>query len=191
MGNPEISYIHHIDDSRRPPTPEVGDQGKNAEGVVLDFFSEKIPRMKMRRATPEEDSGFGKAIDAVGYLDNKPALGLQITTATDSVARQKKLGELQDRPFLRLSEMNPQKDPAIPRAIAFLEAQEVAGYLNDRDFSKHPGLMKQILESTVSSLRFDLTQTKNPQEIERLQGLIQFLETERQNIEGRATTGVH
>ena len=58
-------------------------------------------------------------------------------------------------------------------------------------FSKHPGLMQQILESTVSSLRFDLTQTKNLQEIERLQGLIQFLEIEKQNIEGRATTGVH
>jgi hypothetical protein len=190
MGNPEMSYIHHLDREKIPPpeSRDVGDQGKKAEDVVIEFLKARFPNMEVRHATPEEDEGnrgdigTKKIIDAVAYLENKPALGLQITTATDSVARRKKLQELQDMPFLRLKEMKP-RDKAIPRSITFVEAEQVLSYVQDHNFEQHPKLSMQILESNINSLKFDLLKTKNPEEINRLQDLVAMFEAAKQEIE--------
>jgi hypothetical protein len=190
MGNPEMGWISHIDRERHLPPSEMGDLGKPAEGIVIDFIKSRFPRMQVRPATKEEDSGYGKIIDAVAYMDGRPIMGLQITTATDSVARNKKMEELKNKPFIRLPEMDPKLDSAIPRTITFLEAKEVAAYIRRPDFNSHPSLAKQILESNINSLKFDSLQTKNGEEILRLNRLIIMLEAElqRSNAEGRSKT---
>jgi hypothetical protein len=173
MRTQEEHLIGQID-AQKAPSLEIGDQGKAAEEVVIEFFK-SIPKMDIRPATPAEDSGRKQivkdlAIDAVGYLDGEPAIGLQVTTATDSLARNKKKAELLDRPFLRLSEMGS-SGTAIPRALVFLDAAEVKAFMGDRDMSQHPKLTQQIRESTINSLKLDLMKTKNPRE----QALIETL----------------
>lgn len=143
--------------------------------------------MEVRQATPEEDAGdtgftSGKIIDAVAYLDHKPALALQITSTVDKGQRLKKMEELRSRPFLRLAEMKPQ-DPSIPRVLVYVEAKDIIELTSDFDFSKPNQVGKQILESTISSLEFDLLNTKNPEEIKRLGLLLQMLRDKKDKSE--------
>jgi hypothetical protein len=193
MKSPEERYVKNIDTAKAPPL-EVGDQEKNAEQAVMNFF-ESIPGMEMRFATSEEDSGKSqivkdKAIDMVGYMGGKPAIGLQITTATDSVVRHRKTADLLDRPFIRLPEMNS-SDTAIPRSLVFIDAAEVSAFLHDRDLGKHPKLIKQIIESNLSSLKLDLMKTQNPKEQELIQKLVSFFEESRLAFERKADTTIH
>ncbi len=176
-GNIENSYIRNIDNNSNPAeSNEVGDIGFEAENAVVDLFQHEIPDLDARHTTPEEDRGFtgfdsGKTIDSVIYYESKPAAGLQITTATDSKARLKKLEELKAKPFLRLQEMKP-NDISIPRVLVFVEAKEVASYLKDKDWAKHPKLLTQILGSFENSLKFSLLQTKNPKEQQLINGIL-------------------
>ncbi len=173
---------------------EIGDQGRNAEKVVIKFF-ELFPGMKVRPATPLEDSGRNQivkdsAIDIVGYMEGLPAIGLQITTATDSAARLNKTADLLNRPFIRLPEMIP-SDTAIPRSLVFIDAAEVSGFLADHDISKHPKLIKQIIESNLSSLKLDLMKTKNPKEQDLIQKLLAFFEKSKILYEEKQTGTIH
>ena len=109
MSTQESRLIRHID---RPPAPKKDsadflDVGFEAEQTVLDFFGKIEPNLRVRKATKEEDRGptgmdKGKIIDAVVYKkgDNQhPWLGIQITSAKDSVVRAKKMRELKTLPF--------------------------------------------------------------------------------------------
>lgn len=163
----EERYIRQIDSVKIPPFEKVSDQGLPAQEAVLEFFK-TLPGITIRLSTPAEDSGLeqiGKdpAIDAVGYMKGKPVFVLQITTATDSKVRKDKEKDRLSRPFVRLPEMN-KTDPAIPRLLIFVEAEEVAKFMRDRDFSKHPKLMKQIIDSFMINLKLSLLQTKLPKE---------------------------
>jgi len=179
----ENRYINDLDYQKANINPEIGDQGHAAEEVVAEFFR-SVPGMKVRPATEEEDSGKSqivkdKAIDAVGYFEGKPALGLQITTATDSKVRDQKKTDLLNRPFIRLPEMNP-SDTSMPRTLIFVDAKEIKGFLEDRNFANHPKLTEQIIEGNINSLRLDLMKTQNPKEIELINKLlILFAETKR------------
>src|SRR3989338_8649124 len=107
MKSPENRYIKNLDEQKAHLNPEIGDQGKEAEKAVDEMLPFLIPELKLRPATSLEDSGKDqivkdKAIDRVGYLGERPAIGLQITTATDSAIRSSKSQDLLSRPFIRL-----------------------------------------------------------------------------------------
>jgi hypothetical protein len=184
--SPESSHINHTDHDKGMPlneSKEAGNIGFEAEEAVMDYFSKEFPEFMVRPATPEEDRGqdgisSGKQIDSVLYLGEQPSAGLQITTATDSKVRLKKMTELKNRPFVRLREMNLQ-DTSIPKAIIFVEAGDVRSYMEDRNLSKHPGLTNQILDSFENSLKFDLLQTKNPKEQKKIAEILSLLKIQR------------
>jgi hypothetical protein len=180
----EQRYIHNLDyQKHHPELEEVGDQGRAAEEAVIEFFK-SIPGMDIRTATAEEDSGAlqivkDKAIDAVGYLEGKPSLGLQITTSTDNKTRDQKKADLLNRPFIRLPEMKS-ADVSMPRSLVFVDAKEVKEFFKDRNFDNHPKLTQQIIESNINSLRLSLLKTKNPKEIALINKLLAlFTETKK------------
>ena len=191
MGNIESGNFHHLID--REQKPELTGQGKMAENVVIEFFKMNFPSMQVRKATAKEDAGqvgFGpaKTVDAVAYLDQKPAMALQVTSSTGEQFeeyRKKKLMELKNKPFLRLEEMSSH-DVAIPRALVFVEPNELKKFIADHDFAKHPNLGKTILDSTLNSLKFDLLQTKNPKEIDRLRQLISLIDEQKMILDKKA-----
>ena len=78
--------------------------------------------------------------------------------------------------------MKPQ-DPSIPRVLVYVEAKDIIELTSDFDFSKPNQVGKQILESTISSLEFDLLNTKNPEEIKRLGLLLQMLRDKKDKSE--------
>ncbi len=175
----ENRYIESVDSSSIP------EQGLGAEDVVVDFFR-AFPNLDIRYATPLEDSGLkqivqDKQLDAIVYREGHPAMGLQISTTASSKVKSEKLRQIQERPFVRLDEMKA-SDMAIPRALIFLDAGEVKGYRSDHDFDKHPKLKNQILDGAINSLRFDISQTKNPSEKAALESLILMLEQEQKKV---------
>lgn len=188
MGNPEAGYINRIDRERQSKSPpEHEGRGKDAEGLVIEFLQTQFPTMRLRAATPEEDAGnrganVGKRIDAVAYLEGKPALGLQITTSMMEGIRKKKIREIQDHPFIRLAEMRT-GDIAIPRAIIFADIDEVEGLMEDHDFEKHVKFAQGVLEGISISLQYVLKQTKNPNEVEKLNELIGLFEKEKSKFQ--------
>lgn len=176
MENIEDKYVKKLDKQKTPPDPEIRDQGKAAERVVIELIQQIIPGLVVREATSQEDSGRAQitkdpAIDAVGYLSGHPAIGIQITTAIDSKVRSNKTGDLINRPFMRLPEMTT-NDMSIPRSLVFVEAAEVKAFLSDPDITKHPKLARQITESNIASLKIDLMKTKNPKEQELINNLL-------------------
>ncbi len=194
MRNTEERYVKNIDTHKAPPVIEIGDQGRNAEEAVIKFF-EIFPGMKVRLATPLEDSGRTQivkdsAIDIVGYLEGLPAIGLQITTTTDSATRHSKTADLLNRPFIRLPEM-VSSDTAIPRSLVFIDAAEVSAFLADHDISKHPKLIRQIIESNLSSLKLDLMKTVNPKEQDLIQKLLAFFEKSKVPFEEKHANTIH
>lgn len=179
--NLESSYISRLDNAKTP-RPEIGDQGSNAEQAVVNFLNAQAG-IETRLSSSEEDSGKSdigprQILDAISYIDGKPVLGLQITTATDSVARAKKLKEISDRPYLRLPEMG-NNELAIPRVLVYVDANKVKSLQEDKDILKHPDLALQIIDSIVKSLQFDLNQTKNMQEASATKKLIEMMTAER------------
>ena len=180
MKSPENRYIKNLDEQKAHLNPEIGDQGKEAEKAVDEMLPFLIPELKLRPATSLEDSGKDqivkdKAIDRVGYLGERPAIGLQITTATDSAIRSSKSQDLLSRPFIRLDEMTA-ADTAIPRALVFLDAEEVKSFSIDHDISKHIKLASQIIEGISNSLKLDLMKTKNPKEQDGINELLRRLD---------------
>jgi len=162
----EERYISNIDRPKIDRDPS--ESGLEIEGIVVDFFNDS--GYETRFSTKAEDSGkvdIGprQIIDAVTYLEGKPVMGLQITTAKSKEIRAKKLAEMAQKPFIRLEEMKPQ-EPAIPRVLIYLDPNKGDNAL-------------QILDSAITSLKFDLTQTKNPQEQKAVQQLIQNLTREK------------
>lgn len=168
----EERYISHID-RERLPSSDFEAQGREAEKVVIEFLRKQFPNMTVRPATPKEDEGvrigdIGKKItgDAVVSLEKKPVIVTQITSAKDKGVREEKLRLLHQDPFPRIPGMNPH-DPSPARTVTFVD-------LNADQAEQ----ARQILESNLNSLRFDLTQTKNPAEIKRLDNLISMFEAE-------------
>lgn len=180
MGNIEKQYVKNLDAQKTSPNQEVGDQGKAAEKAVADFLR-SVVGMETRPATKVEDSGLqqivkDKAIDIVGYLEGRPAIGIQITTATDSKVRSNKTNDLINRPFIRLFEMTS-SDVAIPRSLVFVDAVEIKSFLFDQDITKHPKLARQIIEGNIASLKIDLMKTKNPKEQDLVNKQLALFET--------------
>lgn len=156
--------------------------GLMAEDVIIDFFNEKFPgQISVRPATHEEDSGHehateSKQIDAVAYNNNGiPIMCIQITTATDSVVRMKKMQQLINKPFVRLDEMKS-NDKAIPKVLVYVDASEVDSFLSDHDFLKHPKIADQVLESAIQCLKFVSTKTKIKDEQQRIKDLMDILD---------------
>ena len=184
MRDIESRYIEQIDKAK------FAGQGKASEEIVINFFRRSFPNMEVRQATAKEDAGqdkSGKMIDAVVYMDQKPALALQITSTVDRDQRIKKQQEMMLQPFLRLEEMKP-LDPAIPRVLIYVDARDVKAYSENKDLTRLAKLGESILESTLLSLRFDLTQTKNPKETERLRQLLGMID-EHKRILGEKEKG--
>lgn len=183
---PERGYIEQLDRENA-----VTGQGRAAEEVVIDFFKRNFPNMTVRPATPREDSGFAgqgvgsKMIDAVVYARERnrliPAMALQVTTNTSRWGIEKKMEEMKDMPFVRLPEMKSD-DVAIPRALIFLKPAQVQAFTEDRDFTRHQGLVLQILQSAIRSLEFDLARTQLDREKFHIQSLLATLEQEKQKV---------
>ena len=176
MSSTEDSIIRRIDQQRSGISQaEMIEHGRKAEKIITQFLG-TISGLEVRPATKIEDSGKlgivkDLAIDAVGYIDGKPAIGFQITIANDKGVRQEKAADLMNRPFIRLSEMN-NTDTAIPRTLVFVDHEEMRRFLMDNDKSKHPKIMEQIKESVMNSLRLVLMKTKNAKEQELIQSLM-------------------
>src|SRR3989344_6534751 len=179
MKSPENRYIKSLD-KHKIPNPETGDQGEAAEKAVDEFLPFLIPELKVRPATPLEDSGKSqivkdKALDRIGYLEGRAVIGLQITTTTDSAIRSSKSEDLLNRPFIRLDEMTA-ADTAIPRALVFLDAEEVRSFSADHNIPKHTKLASQIIEGIANSLKLDLMKTENPKEKDGINELLHRLD---------------
>jgi hypothetical protein len=167
---------------------QEADIGKEAEQALLDALS-LIPGMRVRHATPEEDSGRQEivkdpAIDVVGYVGEKPAFAVQLTTASDSVVLAKKKQELLDRPFIRLrnGEMGP-GDTAIPRALVIIDAKSAHEYFTDPDITKHPLLRRQIADGLILNMKLALMKTKNPKEQQLVHGLLDAFTVHRRSLD--------
>ncbi len=181
MSSPENSYIRNIDSNDIPPQEFREGLGFDAESVVLDFFNKNFEGLTVRTSTESEDSGRqqivkGRQIDAVAYMNGESAMCMQITTTGDSNRQKEKIRQLQENPFVRLSEMNP-KDTSIPKVLIGLDPKEVEAFLSDHDFSLHPKITEKILADTVTSLRFDLTKTQNKKEQDKIKTLLAFFES--------------
>lgn len=177
MSSMEDKIINRLDSRKPDSQAEKEVYGREAEKVAIEFI-QSISGLRVRSATPAEDSGLSQigkdpAIDAVGYLDEKPAIVFQITNSDDKRVQQEKTRDLLERPFIRLLEMAPQ-DTAIPRVLVFLDRVEVWAFMGDtsHNIKKHPRLRKQITDGVLNSLRFDLMKTKNPKEQELIQKLM-------------------
>lgn len=181
MSSIESRYIHHLDMEKQ----RIPGQGKATEEAVISFFKTAFPNMEIRPATPQEDAGEeqgGKMVDAIAYLDKKPALALQITSTIDKDQKLKKMQELMDHPTVRFEETKPQ-DPPADRILVYVDAKEVKELSQDKDLSKHPQIGKNIFESMLLSLTVSLRQTKNPKEIERLRQRLAMVEESRRTFE--------
>ena len=146
MKGPENLYVQNLD---KQPPPEVINQslGLQAEDVVIDFLREHFPNIKVRLSTVSEDSGLdqiekGKRIDTVAYLEDKPAMVMQITTTGSSKVKSEKLTQLRENPFVRLDEMKLQ-DGAIPKVLVGLDHAHVKSFLGDHNFAKHPEITRR------------------------------------------------
>ena len=179
MPNIEEKYVKNIDSAKRPPSFEIGDQGENAETAVIEFFK-TLPGITIRLSTKAEDSGLEQivkdpAIDAVGYINGKPAFVLQITTTTNRIDRKEKYGKDRlSRAWVRLPEMSPQ-DNAIPRILIFIDAPEINSFAKDHDLSKHPKLAQKIIDSFKKNLELSLLQKPLPKEQELINQLLNIV----------------
>ncbi len=180
--SPEASYINRID--RPNYTPERTGKGMPAEELTLDFFGQ-IPGMERSRfSTTSEDHGLdigGKELDIVAYRDQKPTLGIQVTTAIEKGQIAKKLKTIADHPYVRLDEMKPQ-DHGIPRVLIYLDAGEVDKFMKEKDFDKHPELALKIIGDVIKSLTFHLAKTKSAQEQQSLMELIDLFEQQKKRF---------
>ena len=181
MKSPENSYIQNIDKKSSPNSiPQLGLQ---AENVVIDFLRENFPNIKVRPATKDEDSGVkqiekGKQIDAVAYIEEKPVMVMQITTARDSKIRGEKRTQMYDNPFVHLNEMKPQEG-SIPKVLVYVDSKQAESFLNDHDFSNHIKILEDITRGIVNSLNFDLIMTKNPAEQDKVKILLDIFQMKR------------
>ncbi len=178
MHSPENSYISNIDTGSTEKHELPPDIGFLAEDVVSDFFNKNFEGINVRPATESEDSGTkqivsGKQIDAVAYMDGHAAMCMQITTARDQKVIKEKMRQLAEKPFVRLDSMDA-KDSAIPKVFIGLNPEEVSAFLKDHDFSAHPQITEKIIHDTLASLKFDLTQTKDKTEQDKIKKLIAF-----------------
>ena len=159
----EDAYVNNIDNAGAIPSVNgIDDIGMRAEDLVIEFFNDNFPgQFTVRPATPEEDSGvkqirLGRKVDAVVNDETgKPIMCMQITTARDRKVVEEKMRELMSRPFIRLEEMTA-RDHAIPKVFIKMDPVEAGALLKDHDFSRHPKISEQILESVVNSLTFIL-----------------------------------
>lgn len=177
----ENRYIHEIDAPKLQRESQVPRQGRPAENITSDFF--KASGFETRFSTEAEDEGrvdIGNkpTIDAIVYEKGKPIMSLQITTSEFQGIREKKMTEMKKKPFVRLDEMLS-NDTSIPKILIYLDAKNVKTFDQEPDFSQHPEIAIQILDSSILSLKFDLSQTKNPLEQNAVQKLIEMFELER------------
>lgn len=157
------------------------DIGKEAEQALLDALA-LIPGMQARHSTPEEDSGLeqivkGDTIDAVAYVGGKPAFWVAMTTARDSVVRDKKIRQFMSRPLFKRVE-----GVSIPRAFVYVDAADVRAYVADRDITKHSGLRQKIMDDLIQMLSFAVTQTKIAEEKSRVGVLVKSLQEHRAEL---------
>jgi hypothetical protein len=146
------------------------DRGFETEDVVIKFLN-TLPHFDVRYSSEDEDSGRKKIIkglqlDAIAYIEGRPAMGIQITSGGSSKNQTEKIRQMKDKPFLRLPEMKT-SETAIPKVLVYL------------DSDKDPELAIHVLDGILNSLKFDLTQTKNPQEKLAVNKLIQIIEDDK------------
>lgn len=179
MRGPEGEYIHNLDSNKENV---LAGQGFPAEGITENFWNSM--GFYARPATDSEDSGVKdigprQTIDQVVYYnDGRPAMAPQITTSSFQSVREKKIKEMRDKPFVRLEEMKP-NDPAIPKVLIYLDANDVKNFGSDPDFAHHPKIASQILNSCILSLQFDSSRTENPREKEAIAKLIGMLSSQK------------
>jgi hypothetical protein len=177
----ETGYINRID---KPSEEEVEQIGLAAEEVVLDFYNNSLEGFRARPSTLSEDSGLKdigpkQTIDAVIYRDKKPAMGIQITTAEDPKTRQKKMAEIMSHPFIRLAEMK-NTDTAIPKTLVYIKRETAKAHSHDGKINQEEAL--QVLDGSIKSLKFCLSQTKDKKEQLLVNELLKALTAEQKNL---------
>ena len=169
---PEKSYISDIDYEGRNQEEELK-ISTEAEQAVLNFLKKNFPDDAVRHATEKEDSGeFGEnkgsqAIDIVLSKVKKkrdvPSLVQQVTTGKSLETMQKKMKEMQERPFVRLEGMSLD-DVAAPKTLIFLDPELIKRLRDPNDLEAKEELDEKVVSSSINSLKFALLKTKNPKE---------------------------
>ena len=182
MKGPEDQYIQNLDE-QIPAGAGVDSVGFQAEDVVISFLTAHFPNISVRPATPEEDSGAtqitkGKQVDAVVYLEDKPAMVIQITTAESPKGRNAKIAQMRDKPFVRLDEMGS-RDSAVPKVLVHIHPNHVRSFLDSPDFTTHPEIVDEITRGIVNSLQFDLVTTHNPTQQNAVRTLLDIFDSKK------------
>lgn len=127
----ENSYINQIDKDKREKQEDIG---LESEDPVQEIFSSAWPQFTIRKSSKEEDSGLdqirrGKRIDFVFYINKKPVMTMQFTTAMDRRIIDEKWKNYIDHPFTTLDEMSP-KDMHIPQTFVKVQPDVMRDFLN-------------------------------------------------------------
>lgn len=175
MKNPEKQYIRSLDRKERTEE-ELKEQGDISEEAISEVLPLLLPQLEFRWSTREEDAGKtagfnGKSADFIGYMNSKPAVVIQATSARNKYIREDKRELMRNEPFVRLPEMN-RTDTAIPRIVIYADPEESGKFIQDHDISQHPQLIQEIVKSAISSLSYCALVTKNQKEIAQCQQLI-------------------
>lgn len=176
----ENRYIHRID--AKKSAGELRGQGIPAEKFVALFY-DRIPGLKVRFSTREEDKGpeIGgrQTVDlVVSFSDGRLAFAPQVTSSIEKGVIEKKLKEIREHPFIRLNDMKP-GDLAIPKVLISLDARQVKIFFGDPNPEKYPELYLKVIDDHIRSLTFNLSQTQNPLERNAVNKLIEIFKEER------------
>lgn len=168
----ENRYIQDLD---RPSDDEITRRSLLSEELVTNSMN-AMAGFRAELSSASEDSGkhdIGQrqTIDMVLYFEDRPVMGVQITTAQDAKTQRRKLQELAEHPFIRLAKMKPQ-DTAIPRALVHIPREMVESYSKNLKLATEADATLKIINDCLISLNFILTQTKNPLEQKAIQQLL-------------------
>ncbi len=146
------------------PQQEKLSLDKLADKVFIDILS-RIPGVKMRFATPEEDSGVvsidrSLAVDVVGYKDGKHAFTAQITTASTQDKIDKMKRQMLAMPFVQTSKLSDHLEndpPLVPRFNIRIDNGTMRKFELNPDIDAHPDIKKTIREQLQFNIRYLLT----------------------------------
>lgn len=177
----EQGYIQRLE---KPSDAEIEERAFLAENLTVDILNQTTSNFDARLSTPHEDSGVndiqaGLKTDAVIYLKGKtkqPAIAVQITVAEDDRTVSEKTKEAALRPFISIG------GKSIPKVFVRYKREQIDTYSKDQNLTNHPELSIYTLDRIIKNLTFSLTQTKNQQEKQAINSLIEMLGDDKRKL---------
>ena len=157
MRNIEARYNYQIDRNRAAADNEAR-RRILAEGALREILNGSINGIKVEKAKPDEDAGVtftgqhsqikGDQTDLLMSRENNLFLALQVTTGKSNATQEEKTDLLKTGPFPIV------RKQLVPRAVVYLDWNEMSAFLEDHDVSKHTALLDQFYEGTINSLQY-------------------------------------